>query len=89
MNREGWSVEASVGPCWEVEPFTGDAEQLAQIAPKELVGPLESLLSTLQNIRNVRASFGKPCLNTIVAVEELEKDAIAIEAACKQLWRDA
>ena len=87
--NEGWSVEANVGPCWEVEPFTGDAEQIAQIARPELVKPLAELLHTLANIRRVRASFGRTTLNVIAAVEELEADAAAIEKACEKLWRDA
>lgn len=71
-----------------VEPFTGMAEQIQQIAPKELAEPLERLFLRLSEIRTVRASFGKECLNVRVVVEQLEKDAEAIERACKELWRD-
>ena len=77
------------GPCHELEEFHGDAEQLRQVVPAELAEPLESLLHGLANIRRVRQSFGKECLNVIVAQQELEKDAIAIEKACAALWRDA
>lgn len=76
------------GPCHEVPAFFGDEEQLRQIVPAELVEPLQSILSTLSEIRTVRASFGKPTLNERVVVERLEKDAEAIEKACAVIWRD-
>jgi hypothetical protein len=66
--------------CHRIEPFCGDEEQLKQIVPAELAGPLEGLLTCLSEYRST---------NHTAALIGLHKHAEEIDRVCKQLWRDA